>query len=505
MKKTTLLCILDGWGIGQKQEDNAIHKAHTPNYDRFLTKYPHSKIKTSGLDVGLPDGQIGNSEVGHISIGSGRIIYQNLPRINKEISLDNLKNNPILQKLIQKKDNKICHLMGLFSNGGVHSHLDHIIYLANFLAKNDFLVKIHAFLDGRDVPQKSAIADFDKFASKISNFNNIQIATIAGRYYAMDRDQKWDRTKLSYDAIISGVGKKYDIISDAINDHYQQNITDEFILPSIIGDYEGINDGEDIICANFRADRARQICSSILDPNFKQFKNKKINFNKSIALTSYSDDLNQFQEIIFPAIEVKNSLAEILQDNNLKQLRIAETEKYAHVTFFFSGGREQKFNLEDRILIPSPNVSTYDLQPEMSAKEVSKNIIEQIKSNKYDFIVVNYANPDMVGHSGVLNSAIKACTVIDEQLGRLEKEILKINGKMLITADHGNIENMIDENNNPHTAHTLNPVPLILIANDYKRYQLKDGILSDIAPSILKLMNLNQPNEMNGKNLILID
>lgn len=503
IKKTTLLCILDGWGIGQKQQNNAIYKAKTPNYDQILKQYPHCQIKTSGLDVGLPDGQIGNSEVGHISIGSGRIIYQNLPRINKDVESNNLANNPILQKLSSKKEHKICHLMGLFSFGGVHSHLDHIVYLAQFLSKNGFLVKIHAFLDGRDVPQKAAINDFKKFNEIIANDKNIQIATISGRYYAMDRDTKWDRTKLSYDSIIFGKGKKYNDISSCINDHYQQDITDEFILSSIIGNYHGVNDGEDIICANFRSDRVRQICTAILDPNFDQFTTKKINFSSSIAMTNYSDNLNQLQEILFPSIDVKNSLGEILQNNNLTQLRIAETEKYAHVTFFFSGGQEKEFNLEERILVPSPNVATYDLQPEMSADEVTNNIIKQIKSNKYDFIVVNYANPDMVGHSGVLNSAITACEIIDKQLGKLEEEITKINGKMLITADHGNIENMIDDNGNPHTAHTLNPVPLILISNDANSFKLKDGILSDIAPTILELMQITKPKEMTGKNLLI--
>ena len=342
-KKTTLLCILDGWGVGKKCENNAIYKAKTPNYDKILEKYPHSEIKTSGLDVGLPKGQIGNSEVGHVSIGSGRVIYQNLPKINKEVETDNLKNNPILQKLIVKKENKVCHLMGLFSFGGVHSHLDHIIYLAKFLSKNGFLVKIHAFLDGRDVPQKAAIDDFAKFNKIVGDNKNIQIATISGRYYAMDRDQKWDRIKLSYDSIIFGNGKKYGTVLDVICDHYQQNITDEFILPSVVGDYNGIKDGEDIICANFRSDRVRQICSAILDPDFTEFRVKKINFSSQIAMTSYSDELDRFQEILFPSGNVKNSLGEILQNNSLTQLRIAETEKYAHVTFFFSGGRERKF------------------------------------------------------------------------------------------------------------------------------------------------------------------
>ena len=501
-KKTTLLCILDGWGIGEKDQNNAIHMAETPNYDRILEKYPNSKIKTSGLDVGLPEGQIGNSEVGHISIGSGRVIYQNLPRINKEIELDELKNNKILQKLVSKKDNKICHLMGLFSCGGVHSHLDHIIYLAKFLSKNGFIVKIHAFLDGRDVPQKSAKNDFAKFQEDILGDENIQIVTISGRYYAMDRDNKWDRSELSYNSIINASGQKYNSVMEAIDNYYKQNIIDEFILPTIIGDYSGVKDGENIICANFRADRVRQICQAILDPNFQEFPTKKINFTYQIAMTSYSDELNKYQEILFKTIDVKNSLGEILQDLNLTKLRIAETEKYAHVTFFFSGGREKEFDLEDRILIKSPNIATYDLRPEMSAIEVTDNLVQAIQGGKYDFIVVNYANPDMVGHSGVLNSAVKACEVIDKQLARLESEILKIDGKMLVTADHGNIENMLDENGNPHTAHTLNPVPLILISNESNKVGFKDGSLSDIAPTILELMKIDKPKEMTGKNLV---
>lgn len=501
-KKTTLLCILDGWGIGKEKESNAIFRAKTPNYDAILQNYPMSQIKTSGLDVGLPDGQIGNSEVGHISIGSGRVIYQNLPRINKEIKSDNLKNNLILKNLIKNSQNRICHLMGLFSCGGVHSHISHITYLAKFLSQHGFLVKIHAFLDGRDVAQKSALQDFKQFQLNIKDYKNIEIATIAGRYYAMDRDNKWDRTKLSYDAIINAQGQRFSYFTEAINHNYDQDITDEFIKPAIIGNYNGVKDDDAIICANFRADRVRQICRAILDPDFNDFPSKNIKFSAKIAMTAYSDQLAKMQEILFPSIEVKNSLGEVMQNLGKSQLRIAETEKYAHVTFFFSGGREEKYHLEDRILIDSPNVATYDLRPQMSAIEVTQNIIEQIRLNKYDFIVVNYANPDMVGHSGVLDSAIQACEIIDLQLGLLEKEILNNAGKMLITADHGNIEDMVDESGNPHTAHTLNPVPLILISKDKKQFALKDGSLSDIAPTILDLMQIEKPTQMTGDSLV---
>lgn len=504
-KKPILLCILDGWGIGKEDpKTNAIFKANTPNYDQILANFPHSKIQTSGLDVGLPDGQIGNSEVGHITIGSGRVIYQDLPRINKAIEEKELEKNANLQALIKKclSNNKPCHLLGLLSDGGVHSHQDHITYLAQILAKNNVKVKLHAFLDGRDVDQKSAIKFIEKFTKDNDKFPQIEISTISGRYYAMDRDNKWDRIKLAYDAIALANGIKKQNPITAIEESYQENITDEFIKPTIIGNYKGMEDGDALLVANFRADRIRQISHCLLDNNFKEFECKKINFSSSLAMTEYSEQLNKFYQILFPTIEIKNSLGEILQNKNLKQLRTAETEKYAHVTFFFSGGREQPFEGEDRILIKSPNVATYDLQPKMSAPEVGENLVKAINSNKYDFIVVNYANPDMVGHSGVFESAIKACEAIDIQLGELKKAILQNDGIMLITADHGNIENMVTIKGQPHTAHTTNPVPLILIGNNVAKIKLKDGSLADIAPTILHLLNINQPSEMTGKNLI---
>ncbi len=488
-RKPILLCILDGFGIGDESDkNNAISQAKMPNYQRILSSYPHSNLITSGLDVGLPEGQMGNSEVGHMTIGAGRIIFQDLPRINNAIRDGELEKNPKLLKLISdlKASKKACHLMGLLSDGGVHSHINHIIFLADLLNKNGVKVFIHAFLDGRDVAQKSA----EKYLEEIKNF---KVATISGRYYAMDRDQKFDRIELATNALISAEGEKFSDTLSALKNSYEKNITDEFVKPCVIGDYSGIAEGDALIFCNFRADRARQISE-------KLFENRK--FSTALALTKYSEKLSEFYQILFSETEVKNSLPEILSARGLTQLRIAETEKYAHITFFFSCGREKEFSGESRILVKSPPVATYDLKPEMSAKEVGEKLYEAIKSEKFDFIIVNYANCDMVGHSGNLGPSIAACEAIDAQLGMLEKIILEKNGALLISADHGNIECMLDANHLPHTSHTTNPVPLILIGNDVGGLKLANGRLSDIAPTILHLMNIPQPSEMDGKNLI---
>jgi 2,3-bisphosphoglycerate-independent phosphoglycerate mutase len=504
MHKPILLCILDGWGISKDANDNAISLADTPNYDRFLKNYPNSELQTSGLAVGLPDGQIGNSEVGHMTIGAGRVIFQDLPRINLSIESGELELNQYLQELVKnlQDSNKTCHLLGLVSEGGVHSSQAHIIFLAKFLAKNKVKVKLHAFLDGRDVAQKSALIYLKNFLLATKKYPHIQIATISGRYFAMDRDKNWDRIQKAYEAIVEAKGNNSQNAIEAVENHYKQNITDEFILPTIIDNYSGIKEGDALLTANFRADRIRQISDALLDPEFKDFPIKKINFSYQLALTEYSDKLNKFYQILFPSIKVVNSLPEIIAGNHLKQLRIAETEKYAHVTFFFSCGQEKEFEGENRILIQSPAVATYDLKPEMSARELTNQLVKAIKADKYDFIIVNYANPDMVGHSGLIEPSIKACEVIDEQLGILEKLILEKNSIMIISADHGNIECMKDSNNLPNTAHTTNPVPFILISKSFNKVKLKNGKLSDIAPTILSLMNINQPNDMNGKNLI---
>lgn len=529
-----LLCILDGWGIGDEANPyNAIAQAKLPNYHRFLKTYPTSQLETSGLAVGLPEGQIGNSEVGHMTIGAGRVIFQDLPRINQAIINDELLKNSDLQNLIStlKKTGKAAHLMGLLSDGGVHSHQKHIQFLAKSLAQNGVKVYIHAFLDGRDVAQKSATEYLAQFFDEIGDDKNIKLATIAGRYYAMDRDNNWDRIKLAYDAIVSGVecekqqkfrekflkiNEEYVLKNNQQNldlsgldetltiiaDCYEDDLTDEFILPCVINGYAGIQDGDALISCNFRADRIRELSTAMLDLSFTKFSTKKINFSHKIAMTEYSEELNNFYQILFPAVTIKNSLPEVLEAQGLTQLRIAETEKYAHVTFFFSCGVEKEMRGEKRIMVKSPAVATYDLKPEMSAIEIGNNLKNAIESGEFDFIIVNYANPDMVGHSGDLAASIKACEAIDQQLAMLEKTILEKNGMLLISADHGNIECMRDENHHPHTSHTTNPVPLILIGRNVVNLKLHDGALSDIAPTILQLMKIAQPQEMTGKSLI---
>jgi 2,3-bisphosphoglycerate-independent phosphoglycerate mutase len=508
MKKPLLLCILDGWGIGDEtDQNNAIARANLPNYRRFFETYPHSQLETSGLAVGLPEGQMGNSEVGHMTIGAGRVIFQDFPRINNAIADGSLEKNPKLQKLIAdlKTSGNACHLMGLLSDGGVHSHIDHIIFLADLLAKNGVKVLLHAFLDGRDVAQKSTL-------KYLESAKNIKIATVIGRYYAMDRDQKWDRVELATNAIFAADGEKFPDAISAVKNSYEKNITDEFVRPCVIGDYAGVKDGDALLFCNFRADRARQISEKLLRRHtdlasaYEQHTLRQAHgdtrFSHAIALTEYSEKLNESYEILFPPIEIKNSLPEILSARGLTQLRIAETEKYAHVTFFFSCGQEKEFRGEERILIKSPAVATYDLQPEMSAAEVGKKLRAAISSEKFDFILVNYANPDMVGHSGCLAPSIAACEAIDEQLGLLEKIILEKNGTMLISADHGNIECLLDENHLPHTSHTTNPVPLILIGKNFTGVKLANGSLRDIAPTILHLIQIEKPREMDGKNLL---
>jgi 2,3-bisphosphoglycerate-independent phosphoglycerate mutase len=488
--KPVLLCVLDGWGIGDEADShNAIAQANALNYQRILKTYPHAQLETSGLAVGLPEGQMGNSEVGHMTMGAGRVIFQDLPRIDRATKDGSLAQNSDLQKLISdlKNSKKTCHLMGLFSDGGVHSHINHIVFLGEFLAQNGVNVVLHAFLDGRDVAQKSAL-------NYLAAAKNIKIATVSGRYYAMDRDKKWDRIKLATDVIISAKGEVFESATLAIESSYKNNISDEFVKPCVIADYQGIAEGDSMIFCNFRADRARQISEKLFE---------EVSFSHALALTEYSDKLNESYKVLFPAIDVKNSLPEIISSGGFTQLRIAETEKYAHVTFFFSCGREKEFAGEERILVKSPAVATYDLQPEMSAAEIGDKLSAAIEAEKFDFIIVNYANPDMVGHSGMLEPAIAACKAIDEQLAKLEKVILKKNGAMIITADHGNVECMVDENHQPHTSHTTNPVPFILIANNSSSYHLENGALNDIAPTILGLMEITKPSEMDGKNLIV--
>jgi 2,3-bisphosphoglycerate-independent phosphoglycerate mutase len=498
--KPIVLCILDGWGIDDTSEHNAISRSSTPFYDYLLKQYPHAKLSTSGMDVGLPIGQMGNSEVGHMNIGSGRIIIQDLVAIDSSIKNKELEYNSILLKLIAdlKKSKGKCHLMGLISDGGVHSHIDHIIYLAQILAKNDIELVLHGFLDGRDTAPRSAISYIEKLLK-----HNIKIATICGRYWAMDRDNRWDRIEKSYNAIISSIGTKSDDFTKSIQENYELDISDEFIEPIIDPTYTGMNDNDAILMANLRSDRVRQILSSFSN-NFDKFKRANHpNIINAVGMVEYSKELNDFIKPLFPPKEINNNLAQIISDQGLKQLRIAETEKYAHVTFFFNGGREIPYEGEDRILINSPKVKTYDLKPEMSAHEMTDKLIEEINKDKYDFILVNYANADMVGHTGNMEAAICAIETLDSCLEKLITSVKKAEGLVLITADHGNAEKMHDTKSNvSHTSHTTNPVPIILISDDYQNICLSDGRLCDISPTILELMNIKKPQEMTGVSLI---
>lgn len=509
LKKPVLLCILDGWGIDESGKYNAIKEAKTPNFDKIMKGYPNALIEASGEYVGLPTGQIGNSEVGHTNIGAGRVVFQDLPKINKAVEENTLKDNPRIVKMIKKlKENgKDCHILGLLSDGGVHSHQNQITALCKIIASEGINVKLHAFLDGRDVAQKSAKGYIVKFEQDTKDFDNIKIATVGGRYYGMDRDKRWDRVSSAYNVIVNGANGG-SVGSDALSvvgAAYNEDKTDEFVIPAALEGYEGMQDGDACMIANFRADRVRQISEALFNPNFDNFeRNKVVEFSEKMGMVEYSAHLTNFMDTVFPPEEIKNSLGEVISKAGLKQLRIAETEKYAHVTFFFNGGVEDEFEGEDRILVSSPDVATYDLQPEMSAEELTRKLLAAMESSKYDFVVVNYANPDMVGHTGVMEAAIKACEAVDSKLGQLVDFAKANNWDMLVTADHGNAEKMFDDvKGQPYTAHTTSKVPLVFVSNDIDNIRVKDGSLCDIAPSILKLMGLDKPEEITGKNLIV--
>ncbi len=501
-----VLCILDGWGHRQPAVDNAISSAHTPNWDRMLQKWPHTLLQASEEHVGLPKGQMGNSEVGHTNLGAGRVVLQNLPRINKAVADDSLKDTHILQQYCQRlqRTRGTSHLCGLLSPGGVHSHINHIIALAHIIAKENIPVIIHGFLDGRDTPPQSAEVFLNDLQTACAAFPQITIGTISGRYYAMDRDQRWDRVKQAYGAIVNAQGPRAPSPQAALHDNYQKQITDEFVIPTIIGDYQGIRDGDGLLMANFRADRARQILAALCDPEFtRSERSKTINFAARVGMVEYSMALNRFLSPLFPPINLFNTLGEIIAQQGLNQLRIAETEKYAHVTFFFNGGREEPFVGEDRLLIPSPQVATYDLQPAMSAHRLTSQLIEAMQQKDYALIVVNYANTDMVGHTGDQQATQQAVETVDQCLGQLEQAVLTKGGTLLITADHGNAEVMLNaKTGNPHTAHTCEPVPFVLVAEQYKNAKLHSGKLADVAATILKLMEIYQPKDMTGVSLL---
>jgi 2,3-bisphosphoglycerate-independent phosphoglycerate mutase len=504
-QRPAVLCILDGWGWRDDDRDNAILLAHPANYERMLADSPNSLLETSGRAVGLPAGQMGNSEVGHMNIGAGRIVVQDLPRIDDAAADGELAKRPALIELIEKARaaTGVVHVMGLLSPGGVHSHQDHIVALAKILSEAGLTVCVHAFTDGRDTPPKSAIGFLKTFEHAIDGFANI--ATVSGRYYAMDRDKRWDRVSKAYDCIVDAKGEHAPTAQAAIEASYTKDVTDEFMLPCAIGDFVGIKDGDAMLFANFRADRAREICAALLDSAFGGFARERVvKFSDAAGLVEYSAALSKLMSALFPADDIRETIGEYISALGLKQLRVAETEKYAHVTFFLNGGREEPFIGEDRIMIPSPKVATYDQKPEMSAFEVTAKLEAAVLSGKYDLIVVNFANPDMVGHTGMLGAAEKAVTVIDECLGRLRAAVEKANGVLLITADHGNVELMRDqETGEPHTAHTTFDVPIIVInAKRNTPLKLARGRLADVAPTLLDLMGLQKPPVMAGHSLI---
>ncbi len=507
-KRPIVLCILDGWGYraDETAQDNAITQAKAPNWQRFLQEYPHSLVRTFGKSVGLPDGQMGNSEVGHMNIGSGRIVMQDLPKIDSAIEDSSLSTRPNLEKFIHslKTSGGSAHLMGLVSTGGVHSHQNHISALAKILSSENIPVKIHAFLDGRDTPPSSGKDFVSELLKSISDLPNCEIVSASGRYYSMDRDNRWDRVELSYNALVSGEAPKFSDILQGIQSSYDKDVFDEFIVPFISENYSGMQDGDGVLMANFRSDRAREITNALLNPNFSGFARKRIvNFSGKLGMTEYSSAHSEFMDSIFPPEKISNGLGEVVSKLDLHQLRIAETEKYAHVTFFFNGGEEQEFPNEDRILIPSPKVATYDLKPEMSAFDMTEKFVSAIKSDKYDLIVANYANGDMVGHTGKMEATIKAVEVVDKCLGELEIAIKKAGGVLLVTADHGNAEQMTDGKGNPHTAHTVGDTYLICVNPPVEVKKLENGALCDISPTILDIMEIAQPKEMTGHSLIV--
>ena len=504
--KPVVLCILDGWGHRLEKHNNAIAQAATPTWDRLLASCPHALVETSGVDVGLPDGQMGNSEVGHMNIGGGRVMVQDLPRIDATIADGNLAANAALTSYTEqlKASGGTCHILGLISPGGVHSHQDQLVALARVINGTSVPVRVHAFLDGRDTPPKSAAGFMGKFIADLHAIENTEVATVGGRYYGMDRDSRWERAEKAYGAITDATGGTAPDAVTAIKASYAENITDEFMLPTVIDGYPGMNDGDGILMANFRADRARQILTALLNPAFDGFARPRvISLAAATGLTEYSTDLNRFMSVMFPAEAMAHTLGEVVSDAGLKQLRIAETEKYAHITFFLNGGAEQEFAGESRILVPSPKVATYDLKPEMSAPEVTDKIVEAITQNQFDVIVVNYANGDMVGHTGVLPAAIKAAEAIDACLARLEAALKQYGGAVLITSDHGNLEMMRNpDTDEPHTQHTVGKVPLVLANAPDNVERIDNGRLADLAPTILDLLGVPQPAEMTGHSLL---
>ena len=507
-KKTTMLMIIDGYGINENEKGNAVMAANTPNLDKLFRTCPTTEVYTSGLKVGLPEGQMGNSEVGHTNIGAGRIVYQQLTRITKSIEDGDFFSIPEFTAAVEncKKNNSKLHILGLVSDGGVHSHNRHLYGLLEMAKRKDLEeVYVHCFLDGRDTPPASAENYVMELEEKMREKGVGKIASVSGRYYAMDRDKRWDRIQKTYNAMVNGEGEKATSAIKAIDDSYQKEVFDEFVVPTVIcnGDtpVATIGKNDSVIFFNFRPDRAREITRTLVDPEFNDFETKKdLNLN-FVCMAEYDATLPNVS-VAFKPERLVNTFGEYISNKGLTQLRIAETEKYAHVTFFFNGGEEKQYPGEDRILVPSPKVATYDLKPEMSEPEVTEKVVEAINSGKYDSIILNYANSDMVGHTGSMEAAIKALEAVDDGVGKVVEAMKNNGGVLLVTADHGNSEQMIDyTTGEPHTAHTTNPVPLILVGMENTK--LKSGKLADLAPTMLDIMGLEKPAEMSGESLLI--
>lgn len=507
MKKTYGLIIMDGFGINNDSYGNAIKEAGTPYFKELLEKYPNTQIGASGMDVGLPDGQMGNSEVGHLNMGAGRVVYQELTRITKSIKDGDFFSNEAMLKAVRsaKENGKKLHVYGLLSDGGVHSHIEHLEAIIK-LAKAEGLdnVYVHCFLDGRDVPPKSGASFIRTLQEFMDKENFGEIATVTGRFYAMDRDNRWDRVEKAYNMLTQGLGEQVDDAEAAVLRSYEENVTDEFVTPKVVtkngAPVAKIEQGDSIIFFNFRPDRAREITRAFIMKDFDAFE-RKSGFLAPVyvGMTQYDATFNDFLDTAFKPQRLNNTLGEVIAQNGLKQLRIAETEKYAHVTFFFNGGVEKPNENETRVLIPSPKVATYDLKPEMSAYEVTDRAVEEIKSGNYDVVILNFANCDMVGHTGVFDAAVKAVKTVDECLKRVVEALCATGGEVIVTADHGNADKMYERDGSPFTAHTTNPVPLITVGAD--RTLREGGTLADVAPTLLKMMGVAQPAEMTGKAL----
>ncbi len=500
--KPVVLCILDGYGARKEPEDNAIAAARKPVMDRLMETGPHAELDASEGHVGLPEGQMGNSEVGHMNIGAGRVVLQDLPRIDRAVGNGELMRNPALLDFAEavKAKGGTAHLLGLLSPGGVHAHQDHIAALAEALIDLGVPVAVHAILDGRDTPPRSAESYLENFLHAAPR---AKIATVSGRYFAMDRDKRWDRVEKAYRAIAEAEGERADDALLAVSAAYARDENDEFVAPTVIGPYAGMADGDGVLMANFRADRAREILTALLDPDFDGFARDPIAFAGAVGMVEYSKELNRFHALLFPPETPEDTLGAVVAEAGLKQLRIAETEKYAHVTFFFNGGEEEPVAGEERILVPSPDVATYDLKPEMSADAVTDKLVDAIQSDAYDLIVVNYANPDMVGHTGKFDAAVQAIEAVDACVGRLEEAVRAAGGAMLITADHGNADMMADpKSGQAHTAHTMNRVPVVYVGPESADIRLADGRLADLAPTLLDIMGLAKPAAMTGESLI---